>query len=141
MEQELTTELTAEEFLNAVDVVVEIVPTPELKPGSFVYARSLTGGQRSKIDGNAARFKVSEGKNVSDIQDFNINLVFWGACNAKGDRLFTDIRQVDQIKKRNAAVISRIAETVAKLSGLSKDDLKDLEKNSLDIRPEDSPSA
>lgn len=139
--EEFEFELTADEFLNASDVVIEKVPTPELKPGSFVYARSLTGGQRSKIDGSAARFRVSEGKNVSDIQDFNINLVFWGACNAKGERLFTDVRQVDQLKKRNAGVLSRIAEAVAKLSGLSKDDLKDLEKNSLKIQPEDSPSA
>ncbi len=141
MDQELNYELNTEEFLNASDVVVEKVPTPEIKQGSYVYVRSLTGGQRSKIDGNAARFKVSEGKNVQDVQDFNINLVFWGTCNAKGERLFTEVKQVDQLRKRNAAVVSRIAEVVARLSGLSKEDLKVLEKNSSDIQPEDSPSA
>lgn len=139
-DQELTQLLTAEEFLSAYDVVIEKVDTHEIKPGSFIYARSITAAKRAQIDAVAARFRVTNGQNANDVRDFNINLVFWGACNEKGEPLFTDVKQVEQIKKRNAAMISRIAEVVARLSGLSKDDLKELEKNSLKIQPEDSPS-
>lgn len=123
-------EITADEFLNASDVVIEKVPTPEIGAGSFIYARSLRAGDRGRIDAQAAKFKTSNGKNTEDIQDFNVNLVFRGACNVKGERLFTDIKQVAVIKERNAAMVSRIAEVVARLSGLSKEDLEELEKNS-----------
>lgn len=123
--------LSAQQFLDAPDIKIEKVPTPEMGEGSFIYVRSLTAGQRSKIDGVAAKFKVSDGKNVGEIAEFNLNLVYWGACDAKGERLFTDVRQIDALKKKNAATISRIAEAVARLSGLSKEELEQLEKNSL----------
>lgn len=133
--------LNAQQFLDALDIKIEKVPTPEMGKDTCVFVRSLTAGQRSKIDGIAAKFKVSDGKNVGEIAEFNINLVFWGACDSKGERLFNDVRQIDALKKKNAAVISRIAEAVARLSGLSKEDLEQLEKNSPQIQPEDSPSA
>ena len=140
MTDDLKIQLTAEEFLTASDVVIERVETHEIKPGSFIYVRSLTAANRGRIDASAARFKQSNGKNSEEVQDFNVNLVFWGACDEKGERLFTDIKHVAQLKKRNAALISRIAEVVGRLSGLSKEDLEKIEKNSLEIQPEDSPS-
>lgn len=141
MDEKLEYELTAEEFLSASDLVIEKVETHELKPGSFVWVKSLTAAERGKIDADAARFKESKGKNDGFVQDFSIMLAFRCVCNAKGERFFTDIKQVEQLKKKNAAVIARIAEVAAKLSGLSKSDLKELEKNSPEIQQEDSPSA
>ncbi len=141
MDEKLEYELTAEEFLAASDLVIEKVETHELKPGSFVWVKSLTAAERGNIDADAARFRESKGKDSGFVKDFSIMLAFRCVCNAKGERFFTDIKQVEQLKKKNAAVIARIAEVAAKLSGLSKNDVKDLEKNLPEIQPDDSPSA
>jgi len=141
MEDKLEFELTPDEFLSAPGTVVEKVGTHELKPGSFVYVKSLIASERGEIDAQAARYRESKGKNENFVQDFSVMLAFRCVCNSKGERFFTDVKQVAALKKSNAAVIARIAETAARLSGLSKNDLKELEKNSLEIQPEDSLTA
>lgn len=141
MDEKLQHELTAEEFLSASDLVIEKVDTHELKPGSFVWVKSLTAAERGEIDARAARYRESKNKDEGFVQDFSVMLAFRCVCNAKGERFFTDVKQVSALKQKNAAVIARIAETAARLSGLSKSDLKELEKNSPEIQPDDLPSA
>ncbi len=91
-------ELTADEFLSAEDIVVEKFETPEIAPGSFVYVKSISAAERGKIDAGAARYKETKGKNEDFVSGFNITLVRLGACDSKGNRLFTTADQVEKLK-------------------------------------------
>lgn len=129
--------LTGDEFLSSNDVVIEKVPTPEIKQGSYICVRSLDATARGQIDDGAAQFK--EGRNKNFAREFSVKLVFLGACDAQGNRLFTKEEHVVALKKKNSAVISRLAARISALSGLSKQDVEMLEKNLPETQPEDLP--
>lgn len=132
--------LSADEFLNAPDTVIERVETPELKPGSFVYVRSITAEERGIIESQGALFKekLQRGKEDPFARDYTVKFAYLCMCNADGTRMFTDIKAVAALKKKNSAVIGRIAARGQKLSGFSKEDIEELEKNSPQTQLEDS---
>lgn len=136
-------ELSGDEFLEAFDVVIERVETPELKLGSYVHVRSLSAFDSGQIMADGAKFKekVSAGREDPFARDFNVKFVYLGTCDSQGNRLFKDISAVAKLKQKNGAVIARIASRVQKLSGFSKQDLEQLEKNSVETQPDDSPIA
>lgn len=133
-------ELTEEEFLSANHVVLERVQTPELKPGSYVYVRSINAAQRGDImaKGVVSKEKAQRGKQDPFARDFDVTFVYLATCDKDGNRKFNDIQVVEKLKQKNAAVIARIAGVAQRLSGFSKKDLEELEKNSLENQQEDS---
>lgn len=118
--------LTKEEFLAAEDMTLEFVPTPEIGKGSGVYARSMSAGARGRIEGEAARYKETKKGDFASL--FSLHVAVECACNEKGERLFSRA-DIDAIKIKNAAVVSRIAEAGMRLSGFSKADMEAMEKN------------
>lgn len=139
-EYAFTHELNAEEFLETSDVVIERVETPELKPGSYVFVRSLTAYESGEIMALGAKFKekMAAGREDGFARDFNVKFAYLAMCDKYGKRLFSDISAVAKIKQKNAAVIARIAARAQKLSGFSKQDMEQLEKNSVETQPDDS---
>lgn len=142
MDDKYQHELSAEEFLDSSDMVIERVETPEAKPGSFVYVRSLTAAERGKIEENGAKFKekVARGKDHPFARDFSVTFAFLCMCDANGNRKFDDIKFVEKLRKKNSGMIARIAEAGQRLSGFSKEDMEELEKNSKETQEDDSPS-
>ncbi len=134
--------LTAQDILESDDLVIEKVSADEIKKGSIVFVRSITAAQRGEIEASGARFKqkMDRGKEDPFARDFTVRFAWLCLCDEKGNRLFTDIKDVAKLKEKNAAFISRVAEAGQRLSGFSKTDMDTLEKNSGETQQEDSPS-
>lgn len=131
--------LSAEEIANLgdKDIIIEPHPTPQWGKDRGVYVRSVSALNRGEIEADAAKFKESRGKNDAFAKTFTVKMAWLGMCNEKGQRLFTKIEDVAILQQRNAAVISGIAEHVQRLSGFSKNDLEELEKNLQTAQPSD----
>jgi len=132
--------LTREEILAMDDLVIEPHPVPEWK-GRVVFVRSLSALERGEIEGSAAQFKESKGRDASFARTFTVTMAWMGMCDASGARLFPKREDVTQLQTKNASAISGIAEHIQRLSGFSPDDLEQMEKNSVTAQPESSPSA
>lgn len=121
----------------AQDQVIEQLEVPEW--GGTVYVRSISGKERGLIEAAAARFKETKGKDETFVRTFTVRMAALGLCDAEGKRLFGD-DEIPVLAERNAAAIARVAEVVQRLSGLTKEDIEDLAKNSAEAQPEHSPS-
>ena len=130
--------LNKQDILQARDVSTEMLDVPEW--GGTIYVRSISAAERGLIEEGAARFKESKGKNDTFARTFTVKMVSMSVCDENGQRLFED-KDIALLQQKNAAVISRIAEVAQRLSGFSKQDLEELEKNLPEAQPEDSPSA
>lgn len=126
--------LSTDEFLASEHLVMEFVPTPEIKPDSGVYVRAMTAGVKGRIEGEAAKFKETKGAKSDFASTFSLIVAVECACNERGERLFTRAN-MDALKQKNSAAISRIAEVGMRLSGFSKADVEALEKNSETAQP------
>lgn len=130
--------LGKDDILQARDVITEIVETPEW--GGCVHVRSLSAAERGLIEEGAARFKETKGKNDSFARTFTVKIATMAICDETGNRLFEE-RDITALQQKNAAVIARIAEVAQRLSGFSKEDIEELEKNLPEAQPADLPSA
>lgn len=119
--------LTAESILAAEDFVYDIVDCPEW--GGEVRVRSLSGAQRATL------------KKAIDAGQDNIDetVCVMAIVDQDGNRIFTQ-QQIAALSKKNTSVITRIAMRVLQISGMRDRDkaLKDAEKNSGEIRKDDS---
>ena len=128
--------LTKDQILSAQDVVIETIDVPEW--GGSVNVRSITAAERGQIEAAAATFKETHGKG-DFAKTFTLKFAALALCDERGARLFKD-EEVSALAQKNASVISRIAEVAQRLSGFTKKDMEELEKNSGKAQPEDSPT-
>lgn len=132
----MTKILNKEDILQAKDVKIEAVDVPEW--GGGVYVRSITAAERGQIEEAAAKFKESKGKD-SFARTFTVKFAALAICDEEGTRLFKD-DEIAQLQLKNAAAIARVAEVAQRLSGFTKEEMDELEKNSSDAPAEGSPS-
>lgn len=132
----MSTVLSKQDILQAQDVVIEPVEVPEWK--GMVFVRSLSAAERGLIEEAAAKFKESKGKD-SFARTFTVKVATLAICDEQGHRVFDD-KDIALLQQKNAAAITRIAEAAQRLSGFTKEDLEELEKNSSAAQREDLPS-
>jgi len=133
----MTKILNKEDILQARDVVIEQVEVPEW--GGTVYVRSITAAERGLIEAAAASFKEKKGKDDSFARTFTVKFASLAICDESGQRLFDD-KDIALLNQKNSAAVSRIAEAAQRLSGFTKQDMEEMEKNSSQAQAEDSPS-
>jgi len=127
--------LSKDDILQARDVVIEAIEVPEW--GGTVYVRSISAAERGLVEEGAAKFKENKGKNDSFARTFTVKMASMAMCDESGKRLFEE-KDVIALQQKNAAVISRIAEVAQRLSGFSKQDIEELEKNLSEAQHGDS---
>ncbi len=113
--------LTADQILQADDSPTEIVSVPEW--GGEVKVRTLNGRERDVFEAS-----VNDGKQTN-FANIRARLVSLSVCDEKGDRIFSDA-QVDILGKRSAKALDRVFAVAQRLSGLTKEDVEQLVKNS-----------
>ena len=120
--------LTAESILMAEDFIFDDVDCPEW--GGMVRVRSLSGGQRSIITQ-----RVKDGA-TEDLEEL---LCVMGCVNEDGVRIFTN-KDVDALKKKSNAPISRIAKKIMAISGVGdvEESVEEAKKNSSLTTKDDS---
>lgn len=134
----MTRILNKEDILQARDVKIERVDVPEW--GGTVCVRSLTAAERGLIEEAAANFKEKKGKGGDSFaRTFTVKFASLAICDENGTRLFDD-QGIAQLQQKNAAIVSRIANVAQRLSGFTKEEMEELEKNLSEAQGEDSPS-
>lgn len=101
-------------ILTAEDIEHRIVPVPEW--GGAVRVRGMTGSERDSYDAESYRMGQA---GAAAITDFRVRRVARCLVDADGKRLFTDA-DVVALGKKNGAVIDRLDDVVAELSGLGE---------------------
>lgn len=127
--------MNREEFLAFNDTVIEEVFIKEMNTELFV--KNLTGAERAQweMDPIAVNNDAKKGNTLqftkSRIVSAKERLVELATCNKDGSRFFKD-GDASAIGRRNARVISALYDVGARLSGITKEDLDELAKNSGD---------
>lgn len=120
-------ELTKEQILNADDIEIEKVDTPEW--GGYVFVRSLSVEESYRF----SRSNVgSDGKAIE--KNLIVEYCIMVMCNSKGERLFTE-EEFEKLSRKSTLPVMRIYEAGRKLNG---EDIEELEKNLEQTLSEDS---
>jgi hypothetical protein len=128
--------LTADQIFAADDQTKKRVEVPEW--GGDVLVRALTGTERDSYE---ASMSVQRGDRFEpNPVGARARLVVRAAINANGDRLFQD-NQADELGNKNGAVLDRLWDAIAELSGMTSKSVKDAEGNSADIPADASTSS
>ncbi len=117
--------LSKAQIFAADDRKTEDVEVPEW--GGTVRLRGLNGTERDAYE--ASMQKQVGGKQVQDLRNFRARLVALAAINEDGTPLF-ETNEVAALAKRSSAALSRLFDATCRLSGITDEDVKDLEGNS-----------
>lgn len=131
--------LNREQILNAKDIETEVVSVKEW--GGEVLVKGLSGKERDEFERSIVE---TRGKKVLlKMVNVRARLASLSIVDESGDRVFTE-SDVEKLGEKSASALERVFSVAQRLSGLSNEDVEDLEKNSGDAQSEgsisDSPS-
>lgn len=118
--------LTREQILNTVDISIKEIQVPEW--GGSVFIRQLSRGEQDtylKRQYSETKLKTDNKAKNQEISAVNMYghdayLCACGICDADGKPLFKQ-SDVDELKKKNGAIIGRLAIEIVKFSGMAGD--------------------
>lgn len=113
------TMLSREAILSAEDIKIEKVDVPEW--GGFVYIKTMSGTARDAFEAEMLNVK-KEDRNI------RAAMAAHTVCDESGELLFSE-QDIVKLGKKSSAALDRILEVSQRLSGLSNDDVEELEKN------------
>ena len=118
--------LSREQILNKIDIEIKEIPVPEW--GGNIFIRQLSRGEQDtylKRQYGETRLKQDSKAKNQEITAVNIYghdayLCVCGICNEDGTPLFKQT-DIEELKKKNGAVIGHIAVEIVKFSGMAGD--------------------
>jgi len=129
-------------ILKASALRTEEVRVPEwASPESgadMVLVRELRGRERDEWEASLAVMRG--GQMVPDVANMRAKLVARTVVGEDGEPLFSQ-QDVNALGELSAAALDRVFEAASRLSGLGKDAVEEMAKNSGAVRSGDSPSA
>lgn len=125
--------LTRDEILNATDFQYEEVEVPEW--GGAVRVKSLSGIERDRFEDSI--FQQKGKQLVRNFKNFRAKLVSLTVVDGEGKRMFTE-KDVDVLGNKSAAALDKVFSVAQRLSGLTKEDVDELTKNSETVQSEES---
>lgn len=129
--------LTREEILSKQDRSFAVVNCPEW--GGKVRLQSLTGAERDQFEESILGAKNKDGSREVVTKNLRAKLVALSAVDQDGKRIF-NFEDMAALGEKNAAPLDRLFAAAQKLSGISKDDVEELTKNSGTGQDAGSPS-
>lgn len=122
--------LSKQQILEADDLPREEVEVPEW--GGSIWIRTMTGVERDFFEQSVIGSHLN-GNNRQNLTNVRARLVVLTAVDENGIRLFEE-KDADELGKKSSAVLDRLFAVAQRLNGLSRDDIEELEKNSLPDR-------
>lgn len=126
--------MNREEFLAFQDLVIEKVHIKEMSADLFV--RSLNAGEKARweyepinVNNNAKQGASTVTLAKDRMVTARERLVELAVCNEDGSRYFKD-GDASAIGRKNSNVVTTLFDAAARLSGITKEDLEDVIKNS-----------
>ena len=113
--------LSKEEILSCSDVKIETVHVPEW--GGDICVKTITAQEQDEWS-----VLVSEQRGIKKI-NAQASFLVMCLCDESGNLIFTK-EDIESLGKKSAGAMNRIFNVASRLNGLSKDDLKEIEKNS-----------
>lgn len=131
--------LTKDQIQACINLRSEVVFVPEW--GGDVMVRELTGEERDSYEQSIfeARRVGNKTEITPNLRNVKARMVVRCVINEDGTRLFGDA-DVEWVGKKSASALNRIVDVAERLSGLTKKDVAELEKNSATGQPEGSSS-
>ena len=133
--------LTREQILQADDLKTEDVQVPEW--GGAVRVRALSGDQRDAYEA-AILIDRDDGKGGTTVdvrrERLRATLASMSIVDEAGQPMFTE-QDIAALGKKSARALARVVEAAQRLSGLTKKDMEELEKNSGGGQNDDSGSS
>jgi hypothetical protein len=118
--------LSKEQILGADDRRYEDVSVPEWD--GEVRVRSLSGLERDRWEASMLRQVGNTQK--TDYANARAKLVAASAVDEAGNLMFPDAKDVVALGKKSSAALDRVFAVCKRLSGVSDEDIEDLEGNS-----------
>jgi len=116
--------LNKDQIFSVQDLLIEEVEVPEW--GGTVFVRGMTGTERDSFESSVVDIRGSSQK--VNMINLRAKLVSLSVCDEQGNRIFND-SDVIELGKKSAIALQRIFDVAQRLSGLSKEEMKTLEKN------------
>lgn len=130
--------LSRDEILSADDLKVsDPIPVPEWSPDGCVHVRVISGEERDAFEQTQAR--MSHRDNYGFMRNTRARMVAMFACDAEGNRLFSDA-DATALGKKSAVALNRVFDAGRVMNGYTHEDIKELEGNSEDALSEGSGS-
>jgi hypothetical protein len=117
--------LTRENILNFEDISTEIVSVPEW--GGDVMVRAMTGYERDAFEGSLVEHKKSG--NTIKVDNIRAKLVQKTVIDPETRKPMFTAGDLEILGSKSAAALDRIFTVSRKLSGLTEEDIEELEKN------------
>jgi hypothetical protein len=117
--------LTKEQILGASDIEIKKVDVPEW--GGFVYVKGMTGKERDIFESMVLEKKGSNPK--VNLENIRTKLAVMSICDKDGTKIFND-KEINELGDKSGKALDRVFNIASKLSGLSKEDVDELAKNS-----------
>lgn len=96
-----------------------------------IWIRGLTAAERDLYESQVFIVDTNKGKTTGRMNRLNIRarMIRYTACDQDGDALFND-GDIPRIGELPAVIIDRLFDVAQRLSGMSKEDVEELEGNS-----------
>lgn len=113
--------LNRDDILGAKDIEIERVETPEW--GGYTFVKSMTGIARGRLEKSITEKRGGD----TEVNMENLRAVIAAAtiCDEDGKLLFT-AEDAIALGEKSASALQRVFEVSNRLSGTSKDDVKEL---------------
>lgn len=119
-------QLTRDSIKGIVDIKEEVVNIKEWD-GS-IRVRSLTGKERDNLESYMLRNRAGDDEAVN-MENLRARMAIAACVNEQGAPVFEE-GDVEWLGDKNARALNRIFTVAMKLSGMSKEDVDDMTKNS-----------
>jgi len=129
--------LTRDQIFAVDDIKIEKVNIPEWKGDIFV--KGLTGKEKDAWEISQMKFVEGEDKPTIIYDNMRAKLCARTICDEKGKLLFKE-SDIEALGKKSGNALSTIFDIAQRLSGITKDDVKKLAKNSKSAPAEGSVS-
>jgi hypothetical protein len=124
--------LDRDAILKADDIEVRELEVPEW--GGSVYVRGMTGRERDQFEAGIVKQK---GRNTEiNMKNARAKLVVLCTVDENGKRIFGDA-DIALLADKSAKALDRIFSVAQELSGISREDMEELTKNSEETSSDD----
>jgi hypothetical protein len=129
--------LTREQILQAADILTETIPVPEW--GGEVIVKMLTGKERGALEFDSL---TQDGRRADKAKIITIRerLAALSIVGEDGKQLFSS-SDIKALGDKSGAALDRVFSVAARLSGITKADIEELEKNSSSSQSEEPGTA
>lgn len=129
---------TRDTLLDSESIIVEDVYLPE-PVNAWYRVRGLTGRERERYERSLGTIKNGVWRSSANGQGL-ARLAAMSVIDEKGAAMFSE-EDINRLATKNAAILTRISDVARRLSGLTEEDIEELEGNSEGAQSESSTSS